>query len=710
MSFFWFALSVFIHIARWRLSTISTSAPGGKCTLSIILFAHIERMIRPPPTQISISPRDLTWHIERHENRQALRASNCLEVIESPSSALPETAGNHQGNSTSLDDSPWAPSIKKSAFNTDSDLDSFSKDSVPRDPGNLRDGNLAEAGTPVGLKIQSVEKRPQIVEPSYNSQEMIRSSRASIQEDLRNTTEPSVDSLDMIHSEDLSYESEMVPHLRSHFSSESGRSSEDEMAPQSQSNFSSESGGPSESEMEPQLQSRFSSESGGSSEAEMEPQLRSRFSSESGGSTEADEAEQENRDANDLIEWSFTLPIRSSAILSNGERLDGTVNREDSPTNPYGSSRHLELDGTSDNEMDGPQMIDREAELDLIQYSAQTHGEGTGVHSNRRDSLDTPGSTRMNNESCDQLPSARLPPPPSVDNFRRRSSCLRRSQLHIAQAAASSSPEKQPEPSGGLINESSDESVLHNPGLLAQPPRRQSGRSHIGSSTLQTSQALPLDPPSTEDPLESSLYLQSSPSGSVNNNRQISTTSSPNPFLNSSPASSYRDISPYVLPRQRISSPTRSPPSLPPFPFSATPRTTSFNRVVTPISAISSPPSIPARSSIFAIYNDRLPASSQPQTPAHLPHNGVPAMSTQNPFGNGIGIQTEPPGRRSQRVRGVTPTRRGRAIEDQENVGVVVERGRTLTRVRARRGSNAIGPEQDWMQEDQPSEDFEGDV
>ena len=697
---------------------------GAKCTKNLLIcvfssfdpsyllhtctHSHIKTMIRPRPTQIGISPRDLTWHIERHENRQALRANNCpVEMIGSPARALPETPGKPKQKSTVPDHFAGSPSIKKSSSNVDSDMDSFSTEPISRSSSNFRDSNLAQANISAGLKIQNVEKRPRIIEQSHHQQAIIRSSRASIQEDNRNNTGPYVDALDINHSRDLSYEAEMAPHLRY----------------------------------------RSSSASGGSFEAGMEPHLQSHFSSESGGSTEADE-EQERIDGSNLPRGSFvlpirssamrfngerlgrtvnresfTLPIRSSATLSNGERLDRTVNGEDSPMSQYGSSRHFELDGTSDHELDypyqgkDPWMVDREAEPDLIQYSAQPLRVGSGAYSSRGYSLDATGSARIGTESLDQFSSPRLPLPQSVDTFRRRSGCPRRSQLYISQAAASSSPERHLGISSELNSGSSGESVLHDPGLITQPPhRRQNCETPTGRSTSQASQVsqyLRLDRLSLDGPLENSLYSGSPNSASVNNNRQTSATLSPNALLSSSPESFHRDIGPYVLPRHHLSSPTRSPPSLPPFPFSATPRKTSFNRDFVSRSTTSFSSSIPTRSQGFTIYDDRRPASSQPQTPARLPRNGV---STQDSFDNGIGAQTEPRGRRRERLEGVTPTRRGRTAErrtvrrtetDQENVGVLVEAERMRTRLRTWRGRNALGPGHEWIQEEWPPEDFE---
>lgn len=80
----------------------------------------------------------------------------------------------------------------------------------------------------------------------------------------------------------------------------------------------------------------------------------------------------------------------------------------------------------------------------------------------------------------------------------------------------------------------------------------------------------------------------------------------------------------------------------------------------------------------ITIYNDNLPPHTQPQTAAGLPRNGVPAMATQNPFWT---QQTRDMGRHravADWQAFATPTRtrtrtrgRGWGLAEQENMGVI---------------------------------------
>lgn len=625
-------------------------------------------MIRPRPTQISIGPRDIAWHVERHVNRQVLRANNkTVEVIASPTQTWPKTPEKEKANLPRYSPSPHL--LEKAAINSKPEAEPSSTKPVPQDCKEFRESNLAQARMLDGIRIQNVEKRPRIIEQSYDSQEIIRSSRASIEEDTKSTTGSYADPLGIVPSTDLSFEAEMAPHLRSFFSSESDGSSEDH------------------------------------------------------------EDDQEEVDHKDLFQgtFQFTLPIRSSAIRSNSNGLEEKVETEDPAMNSFTSSRHLNLDGTTDKEFlyphrkKGLKRIDREAEPDLTPHSAQSYRGTKGRESKHEFNPEAPEFTPIDGESLNQASLPRVSVPRPAEIFGRRLSCLPRSQLYISQAVASSSPEKHTRLSSSLSDDSSNAST---PREIESPVQhlhcRKKHRIHRESSTSLTSEAFALDHSSMEYPLEGSSYSLSSPSGSIDNNQQISTSSSSHPFLNSSPASSQRVLSSNALSSEGSPSPTKSPRSLPRFPFSATSRIVSFNGTLpSPSASIrSSPRSITTTSpsrvrNRFTIYNDQLPAASQPQTPARLPRNGVRAMSSQSAFSNGMGIQTAPPATRGERrFQAVTPTRRGRTLEDQENAGVMVEAGRMLNRLRTRRarnGSATVTTQEEWTQEDWFPEDEEGD-
>lgn len=134
------------------------------------------------------------------------------------------------------------------------------------------------------------------------------------------------------------------------------------------------------------------------------------------------------------------------------------------------------------------------------------------------------------------------------------------------------------------------------------------------------------------------------------------TVSIPHTYPPSSPTS------PHTPPQHRQSSATMSP---------STHRTPPSRR---PPSIAMTPPE--PRTPRIAIYNDNLPPHTQPQTPAGLPRNGVPAMATQNPFWT---QQTRDMGRHravADWQAFATPTRtrtrgRGWGLVEQENMGVI---------------------------------------
>ena len=188
-----------------------------------------------------------------------------------------------------------------------------------------------------------------------------------------------------------------------------------------------------------------------------------------------------------------------------------------------------------------------------------------------------------------------------------------------------------------------------------------------------------LPPPFSATPRQVSFneVLPSSPVNRSATSRHLTLPFRPAPHSSSpdplgEPANSFRTP---------LSPPSRAPA---PAPFTAPrPRTRSHRRYVP---SPSPPPSAASRRSL-RVYNDSLPASSQPQTPIGLPRNGLPPMNSM------IGAYTAPAGGRTERHRGVeletrdSPTRRqgrwrmrGRrrdegsgSNEEQENLGIVTE-------------------------------------
>lgn len=627
-------------------------------------------MLRLAPTKIGIGSKDLTWHSERHAARQNLRNNGLqVEFIGSPVKPFLETperlkvAIPHRFL--------HSPSTKMPDISNNTDEAFVFTESTAQDPKSFYKTFTGEATRPSEILVQNVGRRPRIVEQSCDSQGMTRSSKASIEEDYSDSPEDHVN-----HSEDTQIQisddgSETISRL------------EYSMFPDPQS------------------------------------------------SSEANEESEEVPTGDNFLEGSlqFVLPIRSSSRLSYNERFHRSPKLEQHSMELSQPPNLIELDGTSDPSSDPQKDCCAVVEVDFDYDISHNHlympgigGPGLIGRSSRAE------SASIIDESVNQSPSPQVPLPRTVDNIRRRCSGLPRSPLYMSQAAASSSPEKRPYPSTNSDDDCIDDAY----GPLSQSSRRRSHKttyiSRSDNYPYSSSEAsLPSTRPdsverlSIEEPLQKTLstYPQSSSTELNNYYHQEPITLSPNPRLNSSPASSHHTESPYTLPslpshRRRRPNASVLPSPLPPYPFSATPRTVSFN-LVNSSSPRSPPPSPPATTPYstpsptprrLAVYNDRLPAASQPQTPARLPRNGLPAMSAQMPgsAGSGIGImvQTAPVGNRRSRANSqrVTPTRRRMMeSEDQENWGLVGEAGRRLARRAERR---------DLLGEDDDEEEDEG--
>lgn len=245
--------------------------------------------------------------------------------------------------------------------------------------------------------------------------------------------------------------------------------------------------------------------------------------------------------------------------------------------------------------------------------------------------------------------------PRHVDEMRRRSSVFPRSPLCISHLAASSSPEKRPRPMSNTsqLDVSAEMEMLSiNSRQRKRYKRRSQSYPYLASeaepvlSKHQYKDPTPISPPipvargpkalapgfkntrrtSSMTGSESHAIGQESPS-----NTSSSATVSPAPFQFRLGARSFT---------RHYQSPHSLPLTIPPYAFSAVRRAVSFTPALP--SASSSPAAIPYNTPlyshsahshpsvtpapftpIYAVYNDRLPASMQPQTPAGLSTNGV---------------------------------------------------------------------------------------
>ncbi len=290
-------------------------------------------------------------------------------------------------------------------------------------------------------------------------------------------------------------------------------------------------------------------------------------------------------------------------------------------------------------------------------------------------------------------------------------STLPRSSLYISQAVASSSPDKRSanhNPTGASIEDEIP--------VLARPPRRQKGykpRSATysweeseterelvnaydlqnsrgeGSSTIATSGTMTPSPsamgqqqdhqsitqqytsqhPSTQysSPSLPAPYTTTPRSASFQTSVHSSPAYEHSPFQPSS--SSFEDLTSQLESSQNLSSLHHAIAQLTPPSASSPPLTNPTTRPshYTP-SPSPPPPHTPHRS--IRIYDDSLPASIQPQTPAHLRARPFPNAAFTAPAGAGRRVEVRTPRRV---VRMGSPTRgvRGRSewSEDQENWG-----------------------------------------
>ncbi|MCJ1464641.1 hypothetical protein MMC07_003254 [Pseudocyphellaria aurata] len=599
-------------------------------------------MLRLAPTQLALGSRDLSWHTERFNGRRARRENQLAKGSVARSRSLVRDPPESAEKPKSIMPCSFPPSLpgKAPVDPDDSSPALVSWERVPRGNRVLWDKFIADDGAATGIEVQNVERRPRITETPRNSPQLIRSLKGSIEEDFPGSTGAYRDAFGISHSQNASNETNTSPRLQYHLSSNSYPSFEDD-----------------------------------------------------------DDKDERLVSSNAPVAFrQFELPIRSSSMSCSSKGSHGAASQDARTIKCDHASGHTDLDGCSDSVLANHdhRMIEvsitpEESEYVATRSIAHTPRIGTGPFPDRVVSSENP-----------RLPE--LPMHRSFDSFRLRStSGLPRSPLYISQVAVPSSPEKRPRPYAHSSDENSGSETTAEPsGLLAVPPRRrkkykvQSQGYIFDESALESAQVYGIDRLSIEDQLQNVFSSNSLSSRAVSIGTRESIFSQMILF-GSSLESSNLDTSPFSSPSLSPPRTSIASPRLPSHPFSATPRTTSSRLPLSPASPSASNPAVSSfspspTSQRMAVYNDNLPAATQPQTPALLPLNGLPAMSLQNPFGIGIGVaQTAPAGmmmgrRRGESIRPITPTRRGGAlIEDQENLGVEVESRRRRVRETASR-------------------------
>lgn len=425
----------------------------------------------------------------------------------------------------------------------------------------------------------------------------------------------------------------------------------------------------------------------------------------------------------------LSLPIRLLRPRLDENVLDDATEPMLAPEDSYQSQSHMDLDGASDTSLNQQKSgYDSRGYMDKNTSSAalpKTVSE-QGV---RQPSL-------LEESSGHSTPPA-LSLSRSPTTIARRSSNFPQSSLYISRAVNASSPEKRAqalllgsdfEAESPTSSEKrhrsrtpSDDSSSDTSGLFSQPLRRRkkyrSGtkRSSRDSEALSPEVGGPYISPAVNRCRNEKTYIPTrAPSELITASYGPTVESSPNPasnyssprliqaasFLIESSPAGYSSLNSGRASRRLFPSSAATTSPLRSDAFSASYRTSPFDRPLpnTPPSPHLSPPPSPPPSSTqqlstlsshsptpvrLPVYNDNLPASSQPQTPANISRRRRHPPYMTNPFGHGLAY-TAPVGREQDAVSrwrnfsGQTPTRRprihhGMINQDQENLTTGIE-------------------------------------
>lgn len=684
-------------------------------------------MLRLNPTQLRLDARDLTWHVDRHNERQTLRAIDPPTKVTDKSRSLEKK--QHDVRTYNSSYSFPQPPLPRTTEVIDKHEDSIiSNHPVPHDSRYFWDRVLADAGTPTRTQTTSLGKGT-VIEPSDDFLENNHSSRASIEEDNSDWLDDNDDGAH--HSDDL-------------------RSPSRDTVPDAYSQW-------------PILSSSGSLES-----TRVDPSI------------DAIKVDKEQQLAMEKASNTASAKRRLSFNNFNFFRrkvtpdLDGNLE-----VNDHHSSANRDFDGRfkshcgHDRSRSESSTSSAEGDLRDGMYGSRrdrrTISTNLEAYVNVRSDADNSRSRYLSNDEASRPMPPTVPMPRRFEDIPRHASGLPRSSLHISQAAMSSSPHKGPDTTADRSE------TVASGGSLAFPPRRRkrykprSESYPFVSSEDQDMSALPqLDGPSTfqmvhtdlpsltvsypsthdmvptpplgipvwdyysvgaspartpdqvghtnggslgqaqtnyewssahespQDSAETRSYQSFSSMGS----HHARIASSHGQTGTSHPTPSRRNLSPFTEPFVPRSARRHASPQLPlPPPFSATPRNISLNSVF-PFSSVSphTPPSrlpsysispVPHSHAHIPIYNDNLSPTTQPQTSAELSRNRRPPLATQNPF-NTAPARPPGPSTRNERLADWqafgTPTRRPSARprnhedHEQENIGAVDAEERRLRR------------------------------
>lgn len=678
-------------------------------SLSFSSFYHpspqVGKMLRLNPTQLRLDARDLSWHIDRHNERQALRAkqSDARTQVPPYSFSQPSAAGT-------------AEVIDKH----DDSIISF--EPVPHDSRIFWDRVLADAGTPTRTQTTS-SGNVTVIEPSDEFFEDHHSSRASVERNYINWED---------NHDNGAPEGDDLP----------SPSRETEANVYSQRPPPSSSGS---------LDSTGVHRSINADRTDKDQNL-------------PPERIIDNASAKRRLSFNNFNFFRRKLTPD----LDGSIENNDHHffTNEDGDGRyksrwsHERSGSGSSNSSAGGDLRDG---MYGSRQDRRTISASLEACVNDRSNAEGSRTSHLSADASSQFTLPARSKPQQSEDIPRHASGLPRSSLYISQAATSSSPHKVPDTATDHPGTPTYEGY---PALPSRRRKRYKARSESypfetsedqdtsavpqmdGPSTLETADtdlpSLIVSYPSTHDmiptlplgiPVWTYPYLGASPAGNpihedhnngepleqfqadpewsspmnqdsieISSYRSLSSMSSHQSRIPSThsqigaihPTPSRRNLSPFAEPFIPRSTRRHASPQLPlPPPFSATPRSLSFaipsssNHPTTPPSHL--PPSYPNSPSPttpnpqphLPIYNDNLPANTQPQTPADISHRRrQPSMAFQNPF-NTAPARPQGASARGDRLADwqafATPTRRGPGArlrrggdyEQENNMGVV---------------------------------------
>lgn len=576
--------------------------------------AQAAAMLRARPTQISLNSRDLDWHHVRHDNRQAQRAGgHPVRVVaaQHPNSPSP----------SQLDEGPLPygfphPPIARLSPIRSLQVPTFAN---REDMEEYWTRIMTNAGGVA--QVHSVSSgRPVLMNTSPSSPSEIQASSASFESD-----EGDPGALSDPEEDDINYTSQM------------GAFDNDDLEEQPKSDTETHS-----------------------------------------QTSNASPSSQPKEDHNEQLD---SMMIQSPHITRRRHRLPFSFRRQrhqrENTPEPINSLHHpsenTDFDGPSDHY---PPRHAHDSGQSTAESQYTTAPNSLHEDTNNAQELSTGFTTLAPNdlevrhtsemaeysfpfkEKSDESTAVSLVLPRQISIVKQHSSGLPKSPLSISQAAASSSPEKRSLPAEEAIelSESLEALSLH-PRRAKRYKRRSQSYPYI-QSEADTASHGPQNDSSNQDVYNSALSdlptlrppfavdqqsRQLSPQSSNTSLRPVSQLSSEKSFTGSPTRRTLSPLAPPFTPRKTPIQPA-PPLALPTHAFSAVRRTVSFASPSTssspspsraqfttppysfnnfPIGPLHTQP--PPRTPQYVIYNDRLPASIQPQTPVGLPSNGIPS-------------------------------------------------------------------------------------